>query len=120
MKNKKGLLVLVAVVFVSCPEEPGTAEITYDNRSDFVVSNMSGDTADDSSSTLAPGKVVTFPYVLPPYADSVGLDFYYTLNTLDGKKDFYCPDKETGKPRIRIYRDERKTVVIYNKYYEIR
>ncbi|MDR1230430.1 MAG: hypothetical protein LBK61_03390, partial [Spirochaetaceae bacterium] len=56
------LLAMLSAVFVSCPAEPVTAEITYDNRSVFVVSEMSDDTAEHYTSTLAPGKTVTFPY----------------------------------------------------------
>jgi hypothetical protein len=110
------LLIMVAVVFASCPAEPVTAEITYDNRSDFIVSEMSDDTAYRYGSTLAPGKRVTFPYAFPPYADSVGFDFSYTLNG----QEFRCPDPETGRPAMLIRYDESKTVVIYKEYYEIR
>jgi hypothetical protein len=107
---------MITAFFASCPTEPVTAEITYDNRSDFVVSNMSDDTIVDYGSTLAPGKTITFPYTFPPHADIIVFDFGYTLNG----KEFSCPDKETGQPRMKIRFNERKTVVIYNEYYEIR
>ncbi|MDR1231199.1 MAG: hypothetical protein LBK61_07345, partial [Spirochaetaceae bacterium] len=74
------------------------------------------DTAEHYTSTLAPGKTVTFPYTFPPYADSVGFNFGYTLNG----KAFSCPDKETGKPQMLMQLNERKTVVIYNDHYEIK
>jgi hypothetical protein len=108
---------MVAAVFVSCPAESGFTEITYDNQSQYAVSKMFLDTTDDGSLILLPGEQVTFPYLLPPpYIDSLAFEFNYTLNG----KEFSCPDKETGKPQMLMHLNERKTVVIYNGYYEIR
>jgi hypothetical protein len=111
------LLVMLSVVFGSCPAESGFTEITYENQSQYIVSKMFLDTTDDNSFILRPGETTTFPYLLPPpYIDSLAFEFSYTLNG----KEFSCPDKETGRPKMLIHLNERKTVVIYSEYYEIR
>jgi hypothetical protein len=109
-------LVMLPVVFASCPGEGNGAEIVYDNRSDFDVSYLRPDTEDYSRLTLAPGKTAAHPYEFINSYGSTVFEFAYTQNG----NEFHYPENIEGPYIIRIRQGETKTVVIYNGYYEIR